>query len=257
MQSDAASTQSDSSLLQSWCERQSESAFAELVRRYERLVAGAALRRAGDVELARDVSQQVFSMLASKAHLLVGRGTIAGWLYRAASHVAAEWQRADLRRKARHTARATAEHIADVPDDRWPLLDEALSQLSASDREALLLHYFQDLSYSEMALQLGIGETAARKRVSRGVRISGRGFGNTAFVRLSRSWRALSRCRRRTRHRPPSPQARSGALQRLLFHSSSTPSCLICRSKSPFVQPSLHSCHLVTSGRPMPLSARN
>src|SRR5436190_4926919 len=124
------SSQSDAELLQSWCGEQSQNAFAELVRRYERLVAGAALRRASDVELARDVSQQVFSMLAGKAHLLVGRGTIAGWLYRAASHVAAELQRADLRRRARHTA--TAERPADASgNDHWPLLDEALSELSA------------------------------------------------------------------------------------------------------------------------------
>jgi DNA-directed RNA polymerase specialized sigma24 family protein len=78
MHSDVSS-QSDSSLLQCWCEEHSQNAFAELVRRYERLVAGAALRRSGDFELARDVSQHVFSMLASKAHLLVGRDTIAGF----------------------------------------------------------------------------------------------------------------------------------------------------------------------------------
>jgi RNA polymerase sigma factor (sigma-70 family) len=162
------SNQSDSSLLQCWCEEHSQNAFAELVRRYERLVAGAALRQSGDFELARDVCQHVFSMLASKAHLLVGRDTIAGWLYRAASHVAAELQRADLRRQARHTA--TAERAAgDATGDHWPLLEEALSKLSLSDREALLLHYFQDLSYPDMALQLGIGEAAARKRVSRAV----------------------------------------------------------------------------------------
>jgi DNA-directed RNA polymerase specialized sigma24 family protein len=144
MQSNVASMESDSSLLQSWCERRSESAFAELVRRYERLVAGAAMRRVGDIELARDVSQQVFSMLAGKAHLLVGRGTIAGWLYRASCHVAADWQRADLRRQARQTASTQAAEstcdTAEVPADHWPLLEEAFSQLSTSDREALLLH---------------------------------------------------------------------------------------------------------------------
>ena len=83
-----ASTQSDSALLESWCERRSESAFAELVRKYERLVTGAAMRRAGDMEVARDVAQQVFAMLAAKARLLDGRTSIAGWLYYAATHMA-------------------------------------------------------------------------------------------------------------------------------------------------------------------------
>ena len=163
--------QSDSTLLQSWCQERSQGAFAELVRRYERLVAGAALRRAGDFELARDVSQQVFTMLAAKAPLLVDRSTIAGWLYRAASHVAAQLRRADLRRQARHVA--TAACGANASGDHWPLLEDALAQLSGSDREAILLHYFQDLSYPEMATELGIAEAAARKRVSRAVQSLG------------------------------------------------------------------------------------
>jgi RNA polymerase sigma-70 factor (ECF subfamily) len=162
-----ASTQSDSTLLESWCEHRSESAFAELVRRYERLVTGAALRRAGDLEVARDVAQQVFAMLAAKARLLIGRTSIAGWLYHAASHVAAQLRRSDARRLARHLA--AADHDPDATDDHWGILEEALAELSASDREALLLHYFQDISYPEMAVQLGLSEAAVRKRVSRAV----------------------------------------------------------------------------------------
>jgi RNA polymerase sigma factor (sigma-70 family) len=161
-------TLSDSSLLQAWCDERSQSAFSELVRRYERLVAGAALRRSGDLELARDVTQQVFTMLAAKARLLVGRSNIAGWLYRAASHFAAQLRRSDARRLVRDRC-AEVEHRSDPREDHWSILEEALKQLGAAEREALLMHYFQDLSYPEMAAQLGIGEAAARKRVSRGL----------------------------------------------------------------------------------------
>lgn len=163
-----ASSASDSSLLRSWCEERSESAFTELVRRYERLVIGAAQRRAGDRELARDVTQQVFAMLAAKARLLVGRPSIAGWLYRAAGHVAAQLARSDARRAIRHNI-ALQGQTPEAGEDQWRILEEALSRLGTSEREALLLHYFQDLSYSEMAAELRIGETAARKRVSRGL----------------------------------------------------------------------------------------
>jgi DNA-directed RNA polymerase specialized sigma24 family protein len=123
MQSEA-STQSDSDLLESWCQQRSESAFAELVRRYERLVTGAAMRRAGDLEVARDITQQVFAMLAAKARLLVGRTNIAGWLYRAANHMAAQLRRSDARRLARHTA--AANRGPDATDDHWGILEEAL-----------------------------------------------------------------------------------------------------------------------------------
>ena len=162
------SSASDSSLLRGWCEQGSQSAFAEIVRRYERLVTGAALRRAGDIELARDVAQQVFTMLAAKAPLLESRSCLAGWLHRAASLVASQLRRSDSRRVARHQL-ATSEPLQKPADEHWEVLEEALSELGEADREALLLHYFQDASYPAMAEELGITETTARKRVSRGL----------------------------------------------------------------------------------------
>ncbi|HEX5176049.1 MAG TPA: sigma factor-like helix-turn-helix DNA-binding protein, partial [Chthoniobacteraceae bacterium] len=50
---------------------------------------------------------------------------------------------------------------------QWPLVEEALAALAAKERESLILHYFQDLSYPQIAALLGIEEAAARKRVSR------------------------------------------------------------------------------------------
>src|SRR5688500_11000664 len=127
------SNKSDSSLLRSWCEDRSESAFSELVRRYERLVVGAALRRAGDRELARDATQHVFTMLAAKAQLLVGRPSIAGWLHCAAGHIAAHLVRSDARRTARHNLAAT-DQVSREGDDHWQILEEALSRLGTSER---------------------------------------------------------------------------------------------------------------------------
>jgi RNA polymerase sigma factor (sigma-70 family) len=154
----------DSVLLERWCDERCERAFAELVGKYERLVVGGVLRRTGDLELARDVAQQVFAILARKGRLLLGRANISGWLYQAAMHIAARLQLSDGRRRARHTM---AEPAAAARDEHWPALEEALGKLSNADREALLLHYFQDLSYVEMATALRVSEPAARKRVSR------------------------------------------------------------------------------------------
>jgi hypothetical protein len=52
-------------------------------------------------------------------------------------------------------------------EECWPQVEEAITSLKTTDRESLVLHYFQDLSYPEMAAIVGIGEPAARKRVSR------------------------------------------------------------------------------------------
>lgn len=162
------SIRDDSALLASWAQEGNEDAFAQIVRQYERLVLGAAWRRTGDAELARDVAQQVFATLGAKARTLLGRRNVAGWLYQAASHIGARAAQAETRRLVAHErAASAAPSLADAPETPWPHVEDALARLRDGEREALVLHYFQDLTYPEMAGALRIEEAAARKRVSR------------------------------------------------------------------------------------------
>ena len=63
----------DQQLLRDYAERRSESAFAELVRRYVDLVYSAALPMAGDPHLSEEVTQSVFTDLArSVARMKLG-----------------------------------------------------------------------------------------------------------------------------------------------------------------------------------------
>ena len=57
----------DRELIQDFVTRNSESAFQELVNRHVNLVHAAALRRVGDEQLAQEVTQAVFILLARKA----------------------------------------------------------------------------------------------------------------------------------------------------------------------------------------------
>lgn len=65
------------------------------------------------------------------------------------------------------------ELLSAEPDASWddiaPQLDAALGELSESDRDALLLRYFEKKSARQMAQTLGITEDAAQKRVNRAV----------------------------------------------------------------------------------------
>ena len=58
-----------------------------------------------------------------------------------------------------------------APDPFWeqmsPLLDEALATLGETDRQAVLLRFFENKSLAEVGSHLGTGEDTARKRVSR------------------------------------------------------------------------------------------
>src|SRR6188472_1980672 len=113
---DADTIRDDSTLLLRWLHDGSEDAFAQLVHCYERLVLGAALRRTGDLELARDVAQQVFTTLAAKASLLIGRKNLAGWLYCAASHIAARAAQREARRRRKQDALGGSAETCTQPD---------------------------------------------------------------------------------------------------------------------------------------------
>lgn len=92
----------DVTLLRRYASERAEDAFAEIVHRHLDGVYSAALRRVGgDVQLAEDVAQQVFSALAAKAETVARHAAITGWLYTATRHAAANVVRGERRRKQR------------------------------------------------------------------------------------------------------------------------------------------------------------
>ena len=85
----------------------SEDSFGELVQRHVDLVYSAALRQVhGDVNLAQDVAQCVFSDLARKARALQDRDSVAGWLYTSTHFAAAKAVRREQRRRQRRRGRS-------------------------------------------------------------------------------------------------------------------------------------------------------
>jgi DNA-directed RNA polymerase specialized sigma24 family protein len=68
--------------LREFSRNRSEQAFRELVRDHSPMVFATALRKlGGDHAAAQDVAQEVFTLLARKAHRL-GSVVLVGWLYR-------------------------------------------------------------------------------------------------------------------------------------------------------------------------------
>jgi RNA polymerase sigma factor (sigma-70 family) len=173
----------DSELLRRFAKTNAEEAFAELVKRHVNLVYSAALRQVnGDAHLAQDVAQTVFADLARKAGALSRRETLTGWLYTSTHYAAAKIARTENRRRDREEkfmrepihetapdasrAEAFAEARADWERLR-PALDNAMHELKETDREAILLRYFENRAFGEVGAKLGLNENAARMRVER------------------------------------------------------------------------------------------
>ncbi len=161
-------------LLRRFVEQQSEADFAALVQRQINLVYSAALRQTRNPHSAEEVTQAVFVVLARKAGSLLRLGTLTGWLYQATRLTAANYLRTESRR-ARRDQEAYMQSLmnqsAECPEHDWtktaPLLESAMGELSAGDRDAVLLRFFQNKSLGDVGRELGVNEDAARMRVSR------------------------------------------------------------------------------------------
>ena len=161
----------DQQLLRRYVADGSEAAFGELVVRYVNLVYSTALRRAGgDSHLAQDVSQLVFTDLARKARSLSKDVVLAGWLHKATQYATTQMLRSEHRRQRREQEAVAMNELKSESTPDWeqirPLLDEALDRLNQTDRDALLLRFFEQRSLAEVGCALGANEEAARKRVS-------------------------------------------------------------------------------------------
>jgi DNA-directed RNA polymerase specialized sigma24 family protein len=88
-------------LVRQYAAHQSESAIAALVSRHSNLVYSASLRRVRDPQLAEEVTQAVFIILARKVGSFDRKTILPGGLYRTACFVAGSALKQEYRRQQR------------------------------------------------------------------------------------------------------------------------------------------------------------
>ena len=159
-------------LLRDYARDGSEQAFRRIVERHLDFVYATALRQIGDAQLAQDVTQAVFTVLAEKAGSIPSTTILAGWLFRATRFAALNTRRAEARRE--HWEQKAAQMEPPSPSEPefeqvTPLLNEALEDLPELDRAAILLRYFERKTMEEVGRTLGTTESAAKMRLSRAV----------------------------------------------------------------------------------------
>jgi RNA polymerase sigma factor (sigma-70 family) len=164
---------SDVKALEAYCGTRAGEAFAEVVAVHAEWVYGAAVRMVEDREMAEDVTQAVFLLLAQRPEKAAGR-SLAGWLFKVTRYCAAHAVRGEARR-GRHERRAAA-MVSETVDGEVPVweeiavsLDEEVSRLRESERQLILLRFYQGKSMAEIGAVLNVPEDTARKRVGAAV----------------------------------------------------------------------------------------
>jgi uncharacterized protein (TIGR03435 family) len=161
----------DHRLLAEFVRGRSEIAFTELVKRYAGLVHSTAFRFCDNPHHAEEITQAVFVILAHKAETLSPRVVVSGWLYQTARLTAANFVKGEMRRRRREQEAVMQSNLLETDSSDWgkiaPLLDDAMGTLGETDRNAVLLRYFENRTSSEIGVALRMTEETARKRVNR------------------------------------------------------------------------------------------
>lgn len=171
LQAAGRSGSGDDELLSRYAGGGDEAAFRQLVERLGPMTHAAAMRRTGNPEIAREVTQITFSRLAVEAPSLPRAVLVSGWLHAMTRRVASDLMRSEKARKAREARYAI--HRAnqqEIPSDSRALaavLDPALDSLPRADKEAVFMRFIEERSLSEVARAHGVSEEAARKRIER------------------------------------------------------------------------------------------
>lgn len=159
-------------------------AFRELVRRYGDGVLGYLVRMTGNRDQAEDLFQETFQKVHEKARTFRG-GSFKSWLFTIATRLTI-----DTARRRKRPATISLNRPTDCDSDPSPLetvasqaaadpVDElvreeqkeqvrrAIESLPVGQRSALVLAYYQQLSYQEVAEALGCSVGSVKTQMSR------------------------------------------------------------------------------------------
>jgi len=151
------------------------SAFEKVIERHQALVAGTAARMLGSNSDVEDIAQQVFIRVWKSARRYVPRAKFTTWLLKITRNlVFNELRRAKRRAQVSLQPEPGAEEIPlkdemnpapDVSlleDELQRAIEEAIMQLPESQRMALVLRRYEQLSYEEIAEVLDLSVPAVK-----------------------------------------------------------------------------------------------
>lgn len=158
--------------------RWSEAALAEIYRRHGGSAFALAKRVLGDAARAEEVLQEVFLVLWEHPERFdSSRGTLRSYLLTIVHRRSVDVIRQDVSRTDRHhkVARLNVETTYDLEEEVWNLavterLKAALGELSAPERAAIELAYFEGYTYREVATALNQPEGTVKSRIRSGLK---------------------------------------------------------------------------------------
>ena len=157
-----------------------ETAFAELVNKYQKSVHTLAWRKIGDFHIAEDITQDTFLKVYQSLHTLKDPNQFSGWLYVITANLCATW----LRKKRIQTQPLEDTEITMIQEDAYSqhvteergrtavetqreVVKKLLAKLKESERTVMTLHYLGEMTVAEISRFLGVSVNTIKTRLRR------------------------------------------------------------------------------------------
>jgi RNA polymerase sigma-70 factor, ECF subfamily len=161
------------------CLQGDQAAWEQIVRLHWRKVFNVAYKFVGRHDEAEDLTQDIFLRIFKALHTFDRRANFQTWLISISRNLCIDHYRS-LRKERETMARdVDASELSPASRDRGPesqleqldvkaLVRQALAELPASLREAVVLRDLQEFSYLEIAERLHLPEGTVKSRINRG-----------------------------------------------------------------------------------------
>ena len=157
-----------------------DSAFSELVKKYQKPVHALVWRKIGDFHIAEEITQDTFLKAYQRLGTLKQPQRFTGWLYVIAANNCKMWlrkkrlqtqpleetDRTELE-KATYSQYVVEEKERTIGEAKREVVKQLLATLQESDRTVITLHYFSDMSAADIGAFLGVSVNTIKSRLRR------------------------------------------------------------------------------------------
>lgn len=157
-----------------------ENAFSELVKKYQKQVHALAWRKIGDFHIAEEITQDTFLKAYQKLRTLKKPQRFASWLYVIAANRCNTWlEKKQLRaqllknkggvrpEKPSYSEYVVEENERISVEAQREVVKKLLAKLEESERTVMTLHYFAEMSCTEIGAFLGVSANTIKSRLRR------------------------------------------------------------------------------------------
>ena len=157
-----------------------DTAFAELVEKYQKQVRALAWRKIGDFHIAEEITQDTFLKVYQKLSTLKEPKRFLGWIYVITTRLCLAWLRKKriqmdpledtditMGEKVSYSRHVADEQAKDMAEAKREVVKKLLAKLKESDRTVITLYYFSEMTCAEIGAFLGVSADAVKIRLRR------------------------------------------------------------------------------------------